>query len=147
MTSGKASDELPDHLFRWTEALSRRVGGEMALELPDDFPLSSGRSARLLQMIPERGMRITDLAERALVTKQALGQMVNTLESAGLVESITDPSDARVRRVRRTPRGDAVSAELTRAVTSIEQRLRAEVGARRYDTMKQVMRELGRDLF
>jgi DNA-binding MarR family transcriptional regulator len=145
MTSGKAfsGEDLPDHLLRWADALGRRVAREMAAELPDGVPVPSGRAGRLLQLVPTGGMRITDLAQRASVTKQALGQMVNALESAGLVESETDPGDRRVRRVRRTPRGEEVSAALTAAIEAAEQRLREEVGPRRFDTMKQVMRELG----
>jgi DNA-binding MarR family transcriptional regulator len=76
----------------------------------------------------------------------ALGQMVYALEAAGLVASEADPADRRVRRVRRTPRGEEVSATLTTAIEAAERRLRQEVGPRRFDAMKQVMRELGRDL-
>jgi DNA-binding MarR family transcriptional regulator len=150
MSSGKTSDEtdgleLPDHLLRWTEAVGRRVGNELATRLPKPQALPSGRSARLLQMIPADGMRITDLAQRARVTKQALGQLVKVLESRDLVRTHADPSDARVRIVRPTTEGARISQLISETIMEIETELAAEVGPRRYAGMKKVLRELGAD--
>jgi hypothetical protein len=41
------------------------------------------------------GARITDLAERAQVTKQTAGFLVDQLERAGYVRRVPDPRDAR----------------------------------------------------
>src|SRR5689334_24600888 len=46
------------------------------------------------------GSRITDIARRAGLTKQAIGLLVRDLEAAGYVEVVDDPSDARARLVR-----------------------------------------------
>jgi hypothetical protein len=51
--------------------------------------------------------------------------------------------DGRVRLVKRTDSGDAAAATAQRAIEEVEQAWRAEIGADRYDTMKQAMRELG----
>jgi hypothetical protein len=49
------------------------------------------------------------------------------------------------RLVARTPAGDEAAAESSRAIAAVEQGWREEVGPARYDAMKDVLRELGRD--
>lgn len=51
------------------------------------------------------GARVTDMAKRAGVTKQAIGQLVGHLETAGYVTRVPDPTDARARVVCLTERG------------------------------------------
>ena len=98
-------------------------------------------------MIPPGGIRITDLATLAGMTKQSLGELVGWLEKSGFVSSSRDENDRRVRLVSRTRLGDAASEATSQAVASVEERWREEIGAVRYDAMKQVLRELGRDSF
>jgi DNA-binding MarR family transcriptional regulator len=141
-----AHDDLPDHLFRWSDALGRRLSREMRAIAPPDLGAIGGRRARLLQIIPGEGMRVTDLASRAGVTKQAIGQLVDTLEELGLVQSRPSASDRRVRWVARTAAGDTVVDQTLALIAEAEDRLRAEVGRDRYDTMVATMRELGRDV-
>lgn len=47
----------------------------------------------------EGGTRVTDLARRIGVTKQAVGQLVDDLERFGLVSRESDPDDGRAKRV------------------------------------------------
>ena len=57
---------------------------------------------------PPAGSRLTELAERAQTTKQAMGQLVDVLEQSGYVERIPDPTDRRAKQIRLTDRGWAV---------------------------------------
>ena len=59
----------------------------------------------LLPHIDLDGTRIGDLAERMGVSKQAVSELVDDLEAAGVVNRGPDPSDARARRVSFTPAG------------------------------------------
>lgn len=138
-----ADDVLPDHIARWLEMVTRRLRAELMARRMRDFPELRGSHRRILQMIPQQGIRITDLALLAGMTKQALGEFVDWLEEARFVTSGRDPADGRVRLVKRTDRGDAAAATAQRAIEAVEQAWRAEIGADRYDTMKQAMRELG----
>ncbi|MFM7005174.1 MAG: MarR family transcriptional regulator, partial [Limnohabitans sp.] len=45
------------------------------------------------------GTRLTDLAQRAGMTKQAMGTLVDQCEAWGMVRRENDPTDARARRV------------------------------------------------
>ncbi|MEJ7649975.1 MAG: MarR family winged helix-turn-helix transcriptional regulator [Nakamurella sp.] len=136
-------DDLPDHLFRWLEATQRRLADEMRESAGSkELPLR-GRQARLLQLIPPGGLRISDLAARAATTKQALGQLVDVLQQGGWVESARDPADARVRLVRRTARGEELGRRIDSLIADAESRLRAELGPEHYDRMMDALRVLG----
>ena len=53
----------------------------------------------------EHGSRLTDLAERAGLTKQAVGEAVAELERKGYVERVPDPEDGRAKIIKLTQRG------------------------------------------
>jgi len=75
------------------------------------------------------GSRLTDLAHRANMTKQAMGKLVDQCEAWGLVMRQDDPRDARVRRIVFTPVGLAWLQAYRQAVAQAEEELRAAVGA------------------
>jgi len=54
---------------------------------------------------PESGSRLTDLAERAHMTKQSVGEVATDLEQRGYVERVPDPNDGRAKIIRLTERG------------------------------------------
>jgi DNA-binding MarR family transcriptional regulator len=147
MTVRKESgdDWAPDHMARWLEAVTKRLRADLTAQGALAFPELRGSHRRLLQMIPADGIRITDLARRADMTKQALGEFMDGLERAGFVASRRDPADGRVRLITRTKQGDAAAAAAQDALDAVERRWRREIGAARYDAMKAVLRELGRD--
>lgn len=65
------------------------------------------------------GARLTALAERAGMTKQAMGQLVDDLESLGYVERTPDPADGRAKIVRLTPDGRAFLEDAADVITAI----------------------------
>lgn len=75
-----------------------------------------------------QGSRLTELAERAGMSKQAMGDLVNQCEAWGLVVREPDPLDARARRVRFTEAGLGWLGAFREAVQQAEQEFRAEVG-------------------
>jgi DNA-binding MarR family transcriptional regulator len=99
---------------------------------------------RLLSLTPPDGMRVTDLAARVGMTKQALGEFVATLQDAGLVEVTVDQRDRRVRLVRPTPAGQELQRVIESAIAGIERRWAAEVGPERWATFREVLAEIGR---
>ena len=98
---------------------------------------------RLLSLTPLAGMRLTDLAARVGMTKQALGEFVAALQEAGLVEVTVDERDRRVRLVRPTPAGQELQRVIESAIGGIERRWAAEVGPERWATFREVLRQIG----
>ena len=100
---------------------------------------------RLLSLTPLAGMRVTDLAARVGMTKQALGEFVATLQDGGLVEVTVDERDRRVRLVRLTPAGRRLRERIEAAITDTERHWRDQVGDARWATFHGVLAEIGRD--
>ena len=74
------------------------------------------------------GTRLTDLAQKAGMSKQAMGDLVDQCEAWGLVLREKDSRDARARVVRFTDSGLAWLQAFKEAVAQAEQEFRAEVG-------------------
>lgn len=78
--------------------------------------------------LPVAGARLTDLAQAAGMTKQAMGTLVNQCEAWGMVRRVGHGGDARAKRVVFTPSGLAWLSAYQEAVTQAEAELRAAVG-------------------
>jgi DNA-binding MarR family transcriptional regulator len=66
--------------------------------------LRSAHAAPFMVLDAE-GTRASVLANRAHMTKQAMGELIAYLVDRGYLETAPDPSDGRARLVRPTPRG------------------------------------------
>lgn len=75
------------------------------------------------------GSRLTDLAESAGMSKQAMGDLVDQCEAWGLVRREADPHDKRVRRVVFTESGLLWLQAFRDAVAQAEGEFRQAVGA------------------
>ena len=75
-----------------------------------------------------QGERLTDLAQRAGMSKQAMADLVDQCAAWGLVTRRPDPHDARARQVCFTPAGLAWLQAFHDAVAQAEAEFRAEVG-------------------
>lgn len=94
---------------------------------------------RMLSLTPPDGMRVSDLAERIGMTKQALGEFATALEGLGLMESVRDPADRRVRIVRPTALGRTVVDASAGLITEVEAAWRDRVGARNWDRLRDLL--------
>ena len=74
------------------------------------------------------GDRLTDLAQSAGMTKQAMASLVDQCEAWGLVTKTPDPHDARARIVRFTETGLAWLKAFETAVAQAEAEFREAVG-------------------
>ena len=75
-----------------------------------------------------QGSRLTDLAQRAGMSKQAMGDLVDQCEAWGLVQREPDPRDTRARLVRFTATGLAWLQAFREAVAQAQAEFHAEVG-------------------
>jgi DNA-binding MarR family transcriptional regulator len=69
---------------------------------------------------PDNGSRLTDLAERAMMTKQTVGEVVSDLEKLGYVERVPDPEDGRAKIIRLTRKGRHAYAVGRRLIEDLE---------------------------
>ena len=84
--------------------------------------------ARLGQRIADEGSRLTELADRAQVTKQTASLLVAALEREGLVERVPDPSDGRAQLIRLCARGREAATHAMHVVRGVEREWTEHLG-------------------
>jgi DNA-binding MarR family transcriptional regulator len=118
--------DLATLMFVSYRAMDERV---LAAMRAAGYDVTAAQS-RLAQRIDDEGCRLTDLAERAQVTKQTASLLVAALEEQGLVERVPDPADGRARLIRFTERGRAAAQEAMHVVIGVEQEWADHLGPR-----------------
>lgn len=96
----------------------------------------------VLQYPGPHGVRPTVLAERAGISKQAMNQLLGSLEELGYIERSGDPDEGRTRIVRFTKRGHSAYAKLIGILKEIEKEWRAELGSRDFATLKALLQRV-----
>ena len=94
----------------------------------------------LLRNIDMEGTRITDIADRAQLTKQAIGQLTKQCEEAGYVYRVPDPTDGRASIVRFTEKGRTLMLQVVELWSWIDEELVRQIGERRLATLKSTLR-------
>ena len=85
------------------------------------------------------GSRLTDLADRAHMTKQSVGEVTNDLEQRGYVERVPDPSDGRAKIIRLTARGHEAQALGWGLIDEIEREWAERFGAERIAALRETL--------
>lgn len=85
-----------------------------------------------------------ELARRAGVSKQAMNQLLKSLEQHGYVSREDASDDLRARRVQLTKRGRAVWKRMIELLEAIETEWRDALGARSFDELKALLGEVWR---
>jgi DNA-binding MarR family transcriptional regulator len=83
-----------------------------------------------------KGTRVSEIARRAGMTKQAMGELVGQCAALELVVTSVDPSDKRARVVQFTPDGLRWLDAFRQAVDRAEREMRDEVGAMAMDVLR-----------
>ncbi len=146
MTTHSISEDWHDdrwrqsHLGRWLGHAMRRFDARVLQLMASNpgVPLAlSNLAARdqisaahihITRHLALQGSRLTELAEAAGMTKQAMGKLVDQCEAWGLVTREDDPLDARARRVLFTDTGLAWLQAFRDAVLQAEREFREAVG-------------------
>ena len=88
----------------------------------------SAAHIHITRHLPVEGARLTDLAQAAGISKQAMGTLVNQCEAWGMVRRLGHGSDARAKRVVFTEAGLAWLAGYQHAVAQAEAEMRSAIG-------------------
>jgi DNA-binding MarR family transcriptional regulator len=131
-------------LFKASRLANERALARVASD-PSRPPVRPAHTA-LFPHLDFEGIRLTDLAERVGVTKQAVGQLVDDLAALGMVERISDPADKRAKRIRFSRRGYEALMHGLGVLRDLEDTLASALGARRmrelHDTLQLVVNAL-----
>ena len=98
--------------------------------------------ALALLLVDRTGTRLSVLAQRADISKQAMMQLVDELVEIGCLRRTPDPADARAKIVRLTAKGLRHRAAARKAIAAVESRARRRLGDRRFDSLRATLQEL-----
>lgn len=87
------------------------------------------------------GTRATDLARRAAVTKQSMGELILQLEARGVIERQADPLDKRAKIVCFTTEGLAWLKTFKIALLQAESEMRDRIGSSALSLMKEGLKK------
>jgi DNA-binding MarR family transcriptional regulator len=119
--------------------MSEELMRELAARGHPDVRFAHGS---VFQFLDDDGTRVSVLAERAHVSKQAMAQLVAHLEEHGYVERVPDPHDRRAKLVRATERGGEVFAIAQAMIASVDARLRQRLGDAKVEQLRTLLEEL-----
>ena len=89
--------------------------------------------------IEPEGSRLTELAERARMTKQSVGEVTTDLEQRGYVERVPDPADGRAKIIRLTERGLEAQALGFELIAEIEREWGERIGEERVAALRDAL--------
>ena len=93
----------------------------------------------VLQLPGPAGVRPGTLAERAGISKQAMNQLLHSLEGLGYIVRSGAPNGGRARIIRFTQRGRDAYAKIHDILRDIEREWSAELGPRRFTQLKELL--------
>jgi DNA-binding MarR family transcriptional regulator len=105
------------------------------------FPQKPSHSAVFAQIDPT-GSRLTDLARRANISPQAMGELVDELEDLGYVVRRPDPTDRRAKLIVLTSKGRKCVAAGASTVQGIEEQITRRLGERGHRQLRSMLEKL-----
>ena len=93
----------------------------------------------VLQFPGADGVRPSTLAERAGMSKQAMNQLLRSLEGYGYVERSDAPDEGRARTVHFTKRGRAAYSKILDILRNIEREWSTELGPTDFAQLKALL--------
>jgi DNA-binding MarR family transcriptional regulator len=124
----------------WMAEFRRRLDQAGYEDLPE------GAFQNVLPFLDIAGTRITVLAQRAGISKQAVNQFVDQLELQGYVERIADASDGRAKFIRYVGRGLKFVRDNQRIKRALEDEVGAALSPGQLERLHQDLRTLVRML-
>ena len=105
------------------------------------YDLKSTHTA-LLSNLDEQGDTLSRVADRAGMSKQAMGRLADELEALHYVVSVSDAHDRRARVLKFTPKGWKLMLASFDALADIEHRYARRIGRARLDGLCTTLEDL-----
>jgi DNA-binding MarR family transcriptional regulator len=142
MTSGSKNPTwipLPGLLDIASEAMFRDFRAELEQSEFRDIRPTHGCVFRFVQ---GDGLRLTEIAERADMTKQSVGEIVDDLVERGYAMRIPDPEDRRAKLICLTERGEEAQAYGRKIFARVEKQWAERYGAERIAQLRRLLEEI-----
>ena len=133
----KTSDMLIGALLRVpAQAVQRRILSELNAAGFEDLRVPH---MPVLQFPGPDGVRPGTLAERAGMSKQAMNQLLRSLEGLGYITRSDAPDEGRARVIRFTKRGRTAYSKIQDILRDIERQWSAELGPKDFARLKELL--------
>ena len=146
MSDSAHTQHPPETLLSLLDAATESVLAEFRRELEEagyaDIRPTHGCVFRFVR---DDGMRLTELARLAGMTKQSVGELVDDLVDLGYVERIPDPEDRRAKLICLTDRGIEAQGVGFGLLADVEDRWAERFGATRMKLRKLLEEAVGED--
>lgn len=93
----------------------------------------------LIRNVDEGGTRITEIARRAGMTKQATGQLANEVADLGYVRVVADPVDGRAKIAQYTAKGKRLLRAIVESIAETEERFAQAIGQAEMARLKETL--------
>jgi DNA-binding MarR family transcriptional regulator len=130
---------LPGLLDISSEALFAEFRAELEQTEYRDIRPTHGCVFRFVQ---GPGLRLTEIAERANMTKQSVGEIVDDLVELGYAKRIPDRDDRRAKLICLTERGEEAQAFGRTLFARIEERWAERFGKERIAALRELLEEI-----
>jgi DNA-binding MarR family transcriptional regulator len=119
---------------RWNELLAERFAAAGFGEVRPSY------GSLLVPLFEEDGLRMSELASRARLSKQTMTTMVRLLERDGLVRRLPDPRDGRATRVFLTARARAFHPVAERVLAELDELVAARLSPTDLDRLRAMLK-------
>jgi DNA-binding MarR family transcriptional regulator len=92
--------------------------------------------------LQESGNRATDMADRAGITRQSMGEVIREMVDLGILEMRPDPDDRRAKLVTYTKAGLVHARDGYQHIIDLEKRFAEEFGQDEYELVRKVLERL-----
>jgi DNA-binding MarR family transcriptional regulator len=96
----------------------------------------------VFRFVREDGIRLTELAQLADMTKQSIGEIVDDLAGLGYLERFPDPDDKRAKLIRLTAKGEKAQSVGFGLFAKLEQRWGERYGVERIAELRELLEEI-----
>ena len=142
MSDSPHTPHPPETLLSLLDAATESVLAEFRRDLEEagyaDIRPTHGCVFRFVR---DDGMRPTELARLAGMTKQSVGELVDDLVDLGYVERIPDPEDRRAKLICLTDRGIEAQRVGFGLLADVEDRWAERFGATRMNQLRKLLEE------
>lgn len=133
---------MPDHkpLIGLVDRAGRALQADMVREAHRrGHPEIKQAHNAVFSMLTTSGARAADMAARAGMTRQSMGEVIRDLVALGILEMVPDPADGRAKIVKYTEQGLAFARRGYQHIIDLEAKFAAEFGEKEYATVREVL--------